>query len=169
MSDEAYLCLQKYLTKHGHISIIQIINIHITIIKKAADINTTDEESEKNSKNDIGINGFMEQVSGTGVDREMRELQEAISLMSSNACQTLRIFTVNNASENASCAQITPSMDKLVAGFSTAEIRLWGIGDTVLINPKARTFPINLACDLPSTSRPPEDRGSWGDYPARSH
>lgn len=44
-------------------------------------------------------------------------------------------------------------MDKLIAGFSTSEIRVWGIGDTVLMNPKLRTCSIKLACDLPTTSR----------------
>lgn len=99
MSDDAHLCLQKYLTKYGHIIVIQIINIHITIIKKN-DINPIDDDNcDKNIRNDLFINGHIEQVSGTGVDREMRELQEAIRLIRNNSYQPLRVFTVNNAIE----------------------------------------------------------------------
>lgn len=45
------------------------------------------------------INGHVEQPSGTGVDREMRELQEAIRLMRNNTHHPLKLFTVRNAIE----------------------------------------------------------------------
>lgn len=48
---------------------------------------------------EFGINGYVEQPLGSGADREMRELQEAIRLIRSNAYQPLRIFAVNNAVE----------------------------------------------------------------------
>jgi hypothetical protein len=48
-------------------------------------------------------------------------------------------------------------MDKLAAGFSTSEIRLWGIGDTVLTRPRFKSSSLTLAYDSPSTSRLPED------------
>ncbi|XP_012283398.1 TAF5-like RNA polymerase II p300/CBP-associated factor-associated factor 65 kDa subunit 5L [Orussus abietinus] len=161
MSDEAHICLQKFLTKHGHVILMQVINTHITIIKRIMELHPSDEEtgSEKSQRNDIGINGHVEQPSGTGVDREMRELQEAIRLIRNNAHQPLRIFTVNNAIESASCGIISPNMDRLAVGFNTAEIRLWGIGDTVLMRPKYRSSSLNLAIDSPSTSRPPEEFG----------
>lgn len=57
---------------------------------------------DRSQKYEAGINGHVEQPSGTGVDREMRELQEAIRLIrnhSSNSHQPLRIFTVKNAVE----------------------------------------------------------------------
>ncbi|XP_015109884.1 TAF5-like RNA polymerase II p300/CBP-associated factor-associated factor 65 kDa subunit 5L [Diachasma alloeum] len=158
MSDEAHICLQKYLSKNGHIIIMQIINIHITIIKKIVDMNMIDEETGDQAQgHEIGINGHVELASGTGVDREMRELQESIRLIRNNAYQPLRIFTVNNAAENGSCATMTPNMDKLAAGFSTAEIRLWGVGETVLMRPRQVRSSITLACDTASTSRPPDD------------
>jgi hypothetical protein len=80
---------------------VQVINTHVTIINKITDIHPIDEEAsrERGQKNEIGINGHVEQPSGTGVDREMRELQEAIRLIRNNAHQPLRIFTVNNAIE----------------------------------------------------------------------
>lgn len=53
---------------------------------------------EKGQRYEAGINGHMEQPSGTGVDREMRELQESIRLMN-HAHQPLRIFTIKNAIE----------------------------------------------------------------------
>ena len=62
-------------------------------------IETEDVGGERGQNNDIGINGHMEQPSGTGVDREMRELQEAIRLIRNNAHQPLRVFTVSNAIE----------------------------------------------------------------------
>lgn len=54
---------------------------------------------DKNQRYETGINGHVEQPSGTGVDREMRELQEGIRLMRNTVHQTLRIFTVENAVE----------------------------------------------------------------------
>lgn len=54
---------------------------------------------EKCQRYETSINGHVEQPSGTGVDREMRELQEAIRLIRNNAHQALRIFTVKNAIE----------------------------------------------------------------------
>lgn len=39
-------------------------------------------------------------------------------------------------------------MDKLAAGFSTAEIRLWGINNTVLVKPKCGETYIPIACDI---------------------
>lgn len=54
---------------------------------------------EKGQRYEAGINGHVEQPSGTGVDREMRELQEAIRLIRDNTHQPLRIFTVKNAIE----------------------------------------------------------------------
>lgn len=54
---------------------------------------------EKSQKYETNINGHVEQPSGTGVDREMRELQEAIRLIRNNTHQALRIFTVKNAVE----------------------------------------------------------------------
>ncbi|XP_011303006.1 TAF5-like RNA polymerase II p300/CBP-associated factor-associated factor 65 kDa subunit 5L [Fopius arisanus] len=159
MSDEAHICLQKYLTKHGHIIIMQIINIHITIIRKIIDMTVIDEDTvDRTPGHDSGINGHVEQASGTGVDREMRELQESIRLIrNNNICQPLRIFTVNNAIENGSCARMTPNMDKLVAGFNTAEIRLWGVGDTVLMRPRHTKSPTMLDCDSVSTILPFEN------------
>lgn len=54
---------------------------------------------------------------------------------------------------SASSALIASKMDKLAVGFSTAEIRLWGIGETVLLKPKHKSTHIPLACDvLPSRS-----------------
>lgn len=72
----------------------------MTIIKKM-DVPETDTEGceEAGSRSEIGINGYVEQPSGTGADREMRELQEAIRLIRNNAHQPLRIFAVNNAVE----------------------------------------------------------------------
>lgn len=54
---------------------------------------------EKSQRYEASINGHVEQPSGTGVDREMRELQEAIRLIQNNAHQPLRLFTVKNAIE----------------------------------------------------------------------
>ena len=54
---------------------------------------------EKSQRYEISINGHVEQPSGTGVDREMRELQEAIRLIQHNSHQALRLFTVKNAIE----------------------------------------------------------------------
>ncbi|XP_008202927.2 TAF5-like RNA polymerase II p300/CBP-associated factor-associated factor 65 kDa subunit 5L isoform X1 [Nasonia vitripennis] len=153
LSDEAHIILQKFLTKYGHVILMQVINTHVTVIKNLSDLYASVDENEEDSekKADVTINGHVEQPCGTGVDREMRELQEAIRLMRNTAHQPLRIFTVNNAIENASCGIITPNMDKLAAGFSTAEIRLWGIGETVLTRPRFRNPSIALACD-PSPS-----------------
>ncbi|XP_058796244.1 TAF5-like RNA polymerase II p300/CBP-associated factor-associated factor 65 kDa subunit 5L isoform X2 [Phymastichus coffea] len=149
LSDEAHMILQKFLVKHGHVILMQVINTHVTVIKNLSDLySTVDEcEDEHEKRADVTINGHVEQPCGTGVDREMRELQEAIRLMRNGAHQPLRIFTVNNATENASCGILTPNMDRLAAGFSTAEIRLWGIGDTVLTRPRFRNPSITLACD----------------------
>lgn len=47
---------------------------------------------------------------------------------------------------SASCGLIAPKMDKLAVGFSTAEIRLWGIGETVLVEHKKKHVP--LVCDV---------------------
>jgi len=48
---------------------------------------------------------------------------------------------------SASSAFITPKIDKLAVGFSTAEIRLWGIGETVLVKSKNKQARIPFACD----------------------
>ncbi|KAK0168324.1 hypothetical protein PV327_002141 [Microctonus hyperodae] len=156
ISDEAHIALQKYLAKQGHIIIMQIINIHITIIKKIEDP-VEEGDDEKISRTDIGINGHVEQPAGTGTDREMRELQEAIRLLRNNPLKPLRIFKVNNSTENGSCARMTSNMDRVAVGFGSNEIRLWGIGDTVLMRPKFRPTAIPLATDIASTSRPPEE------------
>ncbi|XP_015436847.1 PREDICTED: TAF5-like RNA polymerase II p300/CBP-associated factor-associated factor 65 kDa subunit 5L [Dufourea novaeangliae] len=150
MSDIAHLCLQQFLSKQGHITLMQIINTHLTIIKKM-DVPETDIEGceESGSRSEVGINGYVEQPSGTGADREMRELQEAIRLIRNNAHQPLRIFAVNNAIENASSGVIPPNMDKLAVGFSTTEIRLWGINETVLIKPKHEEPSFSFASDNP--------------------
>ncbi|XP_076669118.1 will decrease acetylation isoform X1 [Andrena cerasifolii] len=150
MSDTAHLCLQQFLSKHGHIILMQIINTHVTIIKKM-DVPESDPSGceEISSRCEAGINGYVEQPLGTGADREMRELQEAIRLIRNNVHQPLRIFTVNNAVENASSASIPPNMDKLAVGFSTTEIRLWGINETVLIKPKHEEPSFSFASDTP--------------------
>nr|XP_031837488.1 TAF5-like RNA polymerase II p300/CBP-associated factor-associated factor 65 kDa subunit 5L isoform X5 [Nomia melanderi] len=150
MSDVAHLCLQQFLSKHGHIILMQIINTHLTIITKM-DVPETDIERSEESgvRCEVGINGYVEQPSGTGADREMRELQEAIRLIRNNAHQPLRIFAVNNAVENASSGIIPPNMDKLAVGFSTTEIRLWGINETVLIKPKHEEPSFSFASDNP--------------------
>lgn len=49
---------------------------------------------------------------------------------------------------SASCGLIAPKMDKLAVGFSTAEIRLWGIGETVLVKTKNKQTCIPSACDI---------------------
>lgn len=73
----------------------------MTVIKNLSDIYSPVDESEDEGekKFDVVVNGHVEQPSGTGVDREMRELQESIRLMSDGSHQPLRIFTVNNAVE----------------------------------------------------------------------
>ncbi|XP_067203538.1 TAF5-like RNA polymerase II p300/CBP-associated factor-associated factor 65 kDa subunit 5L isoform X2 [Linepithema humile] len=153
LSDSAHICLQQYFIKYGYITLIQIINTHITIIRKADNPQVDGEvHEEKGQRYEAGINGHMEQPSGTGVDREMRELQESIRLMN-HAHQPLRIFTIKNAIENASCGLIAPKMDKLAVGFSTAEIRLWGIGETVLIKSKAKQTYVPFACDVSPFSK----------------
>lgn len=52
---------------------------------------------------------------------------------------------------SASSALIASKMDKLAVGFSTAEIRLWGIGETVLLKPRHKNTQIPLACDVLSS------------------
>jgi hypothetical protein len=81
-----------------------VINTHITVIKNISDLySMVDENKEEGEKrSDVTINGHVEQPCGTGVDREMRELQEAIRLMRNSAHQPLRIFAVNNATEKYS-------------------------------------------------------------------
>ncbi|KAG7201944.1 hypothetical protein KM043_004649 [Ampulex compressa] len=152
MSDVAHVCLQQFLSRHGHIILMQIINTHVTIIKKMDMVEVDGEINEEKSQryDAVGINGHVEQPSGTGVDREMRELQEAIRLIRSNTYQPLRIFAVNNAVENASSGVIAPNMDKLAVGFSTAEIRLWGIGETVLLKPKCGRPCLSFTYDISS-------------------
>lgn len=49
---------------------------------------------------------------------------------------------------SASCGLIAPKMDKLAVGFSTAEIRLWGIGETVLVKTKNKQMCVPSACDI---------------------
>ena len=72
----------------------------MTVIKNLSGLySSVDENEEFEKKADITINGHVEQPCGTGVDREMRELQESIRLMRNSAHQPLRIFTVNNAIE----------------------------------------------------------------------
>ena len=74
----------------------------MTVIKNLSDLYSTVDEREEDGvekRADITINGHVEQPCGTGVDREMRELQEAIRLMRNSAHQPLRIFTINNAIE----------------------------------------------------------------------
>lgn len=129
---------------------MQIINTHVTIIKKM-NVPETDTEGceETGLRSEVGINGYVEQPLGTGADREMRELQEAIRLIRNNAHQPLRIFAVNNAVENASSGVIPPNMDKLAVGFSTTEIRLWGINETVLIKPKYEEPSFTFASNIP--------------------
>lgn len=80
---------------------LQVINTHLTVIKNLSDIySSVDEIADEGEKRyDVVINGHVEQPSGTGVDREMRELQESIRLMSDSSHQPLRIFTVNNSIE----------------------------------------------------------------------
>ena len=58
-----------------------------------------ENDGERGQINDIGINGHLEQPSGTGVDREMRELQEAIRLIHNNYHQPLRVFSISNSIE----------------------------------------------------------------------
>jgi len=49
---------------------------------------------------------------------------------------------------SASCGLIAPKMDKLAVGFSTAEIRLWAIGETVLVKAKDKQACVPSACDM---------------------
>ncbi|KAM0729158.1 TAF5-like RNA polymerase II p300/CBP-associated factor-associated factor 65 kDa subunit 5L [Formica fusca] len=149
LSESAHICLRQYLTRYGHIILMQIINTHITIIRKTGSPKMDGEiHEEKSQRYETSINGHVEQPSGTGVDREMRELQEAIRLIRNNAHQALRVFTVKNAIENASCGLIAPKMDKLAVGFNTAEIRLWGIGETVLVERKDKQTHVPFICDV---------------------
>ncbi|XP_012268889.2 TAF5-like RNA polymerase II p300/CBP-associated factor-associated factor 65 kDa subunit 5L [Athalia rosae] len=159
MSDNAHLCLRKFLAKQGHVILMQVINTHVTIIKKIEVNPDEDVGRDRGPRSESVINGHVEQPSGTGVDREMRELQEAIRLIRNNVHQPLRVYTINNANESASCGVITPSMDKLAAGFSTSEIRMWGIGDTVLMRPRLKVSPSTLPSNYASTSESfsPED------------
>jgi len=39
-------------------------------------------------------------------------------------------------------------MDKLAVGFSTAEIRLWAIGDTVLVKKNDKQTYVSSTCDI---------------------
>lgn len=85
--------------KHDNI-VAQVINTHVTIIKKIVELNPDEDGSrDRGVRGESVINGHVEQPSGTGVDREMRELQEAIRLIRSNVHQPLRVYTVNNANE----------------------------------------------------------------------
>ncbi|XP_043679744.1 TAF5-like RNA polymerase II p300/CBP-associated factor-associated factor 65 kDa subunit 5L isoform X2 [Vespula pensylvanica] len=153
MSDVAHICLQQFLKKHGHITLMQIINTHVTIIKKVDSVPMdTDSSESRGQRSEIGINGHVEQPCGTGVDREMRELQEAIRLIQNNTWQPLRMFTVNNAIENASCGMVASNLDKVAVGFSTSEIRLWGTSETVLVKPDFREPSISLARSVPPWS-----------------
>lgn len=146
MSDIAHICLQQFLKKHGHITLMQIINTHVTIIKKVESISMDRDVNEsREQRYEMGINGHVEQPYGAGVDREMRELQEAIRLIQNSSWQPLHIFTVNNAIENASCGMVTCNLDKIAIGFSTAEIRLWGTSETILIKPDFMEPSISLA------------------------
>lgn len=51
---------------------------------------------------------------------------------------------------------MTGNMDKVAVGFSTNEIRIWGIGDTVLMRPRCKPPPITFATDTASTSQQSE-------------
>ncbi|XP_014235071.1 TAF5-like RNA polymerase II p300/CBP-associated factor-associated factor 65 kDa subunit 5L [Trichogramma pretiosum] len=149
LSDAAHTLLQKFLIKEGHIIIMQVINKHITVKKNLSGIQPKMDETEEvcDKKSQITINGHVDQSCNTDVDNYTRELQEAIRLMQNSAHQSLRIFGISNAVDHASCGILSPSMSKLFAGFDTAEIRLWGIGDTVLTRPTLVKPSITLACD----------------------
>lgn len=58
-----------------------------------------DESDDGTRFGDISINGHMEQTSGTGADREMRELLEVIRGLNNNPYKPLRIFRIKNAIE----------------------------------------------------------------------
>ncbi|XP_057330843.1 TAF5-like RNA polymerase II p300/CBP-associated factor-associated factor 65 kDa subunit 5L [Microplitis mediator] len=136
MSDEAHNALQKYLAKHGHVIIMQIINIHVKINIKVENVVEEDETDDRTRFGDISINGHMEQTSGTGADREMRELLEVIRGLNNNPYKPLRIFRIKNAIEDASCATIPNKMDKFAVGFNSHTVRIWPMGSTRLMIPQ---------------------------------
>ncbi|CAG5088320.1 Similar to Taf5l: TAF5-like RNA polymerase II p300/CBP-associated factor-associated factor 65 kDa subunit 5L (Mus musculus) [Cotesia congregata] len=147
MSDESHNALQKYLAKHGHVIIMQIINIHVTINIKIENMMEEEEENDSGSKfGDININGHMEQNAGTGTDREMRELLEVIRGLNNNPYKPLKIFRIGNSIEKGSCATIPNKMDKFAVGFNENTIRLWPMGSTRLMRPLSKPPMKKIIC-----------------------
>ncbi|XP_077289169.1 protein will decrease acetylation-like isoform X2 [Arctopsyche grandis] len=174
MTLEAITCLKKYLAKHSHVILIQVLQtwFHFDLnnkdpIEESQNPQDSIEEDEHDSLNDIlnnsdtgdssricnGHSDFVEN------ENELRELQEAIRSVR-EIVPPLKLYTISTWESNTICATIDSECKKLICGLSNSEIRMWGIEGNIMdeqTNVNSNISRVSLACNLEQDEEPVEE------------
>lgn len=139
LSQQAMTSLQKYLSNHGHIILLHLLN---TWFDLEVDGIFKNDESEEPT-NDVPIEE-KDQVEGVdSVIQEMSLIKEYIYKAYNYAnAPSMILYTINNCEEIVSCGRFSPKFDKVAVGMGSS-VRLWGLTNKEMVVPP-KTH-INLA------------------------
>ncbi|KDR11498.1 TAF5-like RNA polymerase II p300/CBP-associated factor-associated factor 65 kDa subunit 5L [Zootermopsis nevadensis] len=149
--------LQKYLSQHGHVIILQVLQTWFDFEIGETVKMEGEEEEEEFDGSDAVVSGTNEKVGSTQKpshsEVEMQELQEVIRLVREgppSPCPML-LYTIMNSDNNVACGYTWGAADILAAGFGS-EVRLWGLTQNkVFSTPNPNISRVHLACDVSGT------------------
>ncbi|CAK1579324.1 unnamed protein product [Parnassius mnemosyne] len=172
LSQDSLNTLKAYLAKHGHVLLIQVLQtwFHIDINNDSNKKNAEDDEEQNedvnapvtnsdekaSDKNDIfsKCNGHAEYLN---VDKELRELQEAIKGVRESMAP-LKLYKIVAPDTHLVCAKTDINCNVLCGGFSNSEIRLWDLGQNNVKRKINRNISeIEIACYVPPEPETPAD------------
>lgn len=161
LSQEALNILKKYLARHSHVILMQVLQtwFHIDIINEDSteqdatelldgDGDSFDKIHEYNSSCHDTFSVCNGHLDYADPNDELSSLQEAIKSVR-DARLALKLYKIAAADNHLICANIDSKCKLLFGGFSNSEIRIWGVGrHQIKKKPNPNISKIELACNI---------------------
>ncbi|XP_069684666.1 TAF5-like RNA polymerase II p300/CBP-associated factor-associated factor 65 kDa subunit 5L isoform X2 [Periplaneta americana] len=157
LSSESMGLLQKYLSLHGHVIILQVLQTWFDF-EIGGTVKMEEEEEEDDVNDRRSITKTIENVSKNAKppdsEAELRELQEIIRSVREGppSPSPLLLYTIANTDNNVACGYTWGAVDLLAAGLGS-EVRLWGLTQNMTFRtPNPNISQVRLACDVGASS-----------------
>ncbi|XP_072157501.1 TAF5-like RNA polymerase II p300/CBP-associated factor-associated factor 65 kDa subunit 5L isoform X2 [Bemisia tabaci] len=163
LSPKSLNILRKYLTNHGHVVLLQVIQMWFDIKTIPDKVLRPECEEEISSASSLETNFIYDLAGFSNEDKEMTDLLDTIKAFSDGppVPQPMLLYSINNANELIYRAKVSNSVNLLAAGCADSSIRLWSLNQTNFSKNRSRSVSKAMLCSDNSINSFPEKIKPW--------
>ncbi|KAJ9588316.1 hypothetical protein L9F63_018314 [Diploptera punctata] len=136
LSSQSMMCLQKYLSQHGHVILMQVLQTWFDL-EIGESFHLEEEEEETESPEIVKIQTSEQNISNriSHSETDLQELEEVIRQVREGppSPSPLLLYTISNTDGNVACGRTWGAVEMLGAGFGS-EVKLWSLVQNKMLN-----------------------------------